>query len=260
MDTRQWFDGPLTGRQHGEPEMDARARPTLLLVEDEPDILELLMVVFEQSGFACVGSPTADDALDRLREQEFDLVLADYSLPDRSAAWMLTQAADEELLAATPVLIVTAHPDPHGVEGFEIIRKPFDLDRLVDRVKRRLEPGTPRPRADRTAKPVSQTARSRNHDGSRPGHQPIELILYISAHSPRSVTAVENLKRALARYQPSRVKLTICDLASDPSSGVSDRVAFTPTLVKRSPGPRTFILGHLSNPDLLLELLDGCES
>jgi hypothetical protein len=32
-------------------------------------------------------------------------------------------------------------------------------------------------------------------------------------------------------------------------------VAFTPTLVKRSPGPRTFILGHISNPELVLDLL-----
>ncbi len=41
--------------------------------------------------------------------------------------------------------------------------------------------------------------------------------------------------------------------------GEQDSIAFTPTLVKRSPGPRTFILGHISNPEVLVELLEGCE-
>lgn len=258
MNTRPWRDRVFDGRPFDESAMDALGRPTILLVEDEPDILDLLVLLFEQAGFNCVPSRTAEEGLDYLREETFDLVLADYSLPRRSAAWMFERAREEGLLTATPVLVVTAHPDPRGVDGFEIIRKPFDLDQLVDRVKQRLEGGAPRARAPRQGRAVSQPYRPGNHDGSGNGRQPIELVLYISTHSPRSVTAIANLKRALARYQPSRVRLTICDLASDPSRGVADAVTFTPTLVKRSPGPRTFILGHLSNPDLLLELLDGC--
>lgn len=39
--------------------------------------------------------------------------------------------------------------------------------------------------------------------------------------------------------------------------GLDILITFTPTLVKRSPGPRTFILDHMSNPDLLLEMLEG---
>ncbi len=227
----------------------------LLVVEDDPDIRDLLELLLDQAGFACVAARTAEDGLERLREQAFDLVLTDYSLPNRSGAWMLGQASAEGLLDATPALVVTAHPEPRGVERFEVIRKPFDLDQLVDRVRQRLEGGTPRPRGPKGAKSPSG-GQTGNHGGAG-NRQPIELILYISAHSPRSATAVANLKAALARFDQSRVKLTICDLASDPSRGVADSVAFTPTLVKRSPGPRTFILGHLSNPDLLLELLES---
>ena len=40
----------------------------------------------------------------------------------------------------------------------------------------------------------------------------------------------------------------------------SGAVAFTPTLVRRTPGPRTFILGHVTNPDLLMELLADCDA
>ena len=55
------------------------------------------------------------------------------------------------------------------------------------------------------------------------------------------------------------MKLTICDLSKDPDAGSADGIAFTPTLVKRSPGPKTFILGHITNPELLLEMLKACD-
>jgi hypothetical protein len=70
---------------------------------------------------------------------------------------------------------------------------------------------------------------------------------------------VRNVKKVLERFESSQVRLTICDLSQDPSGGIEDAVAFTPTLVRRTPGPRTFILGHITSPELLLELLADCE-
>jgi hypothetical protein len=81
----------------------------------------------------------------------------------------------------------------------------------------------------------------------------------LSADSPRSANAIQNIKNVLSPYRSGKVTLTICDLARNPSMGAEDGIAFTPTLVKRSPGPRTFILGHISDPAVLIELLDGCE-
>ena len=203
MEPRSWFDEPGHDGRPGELHRDELARPTVLVVEDEPDIRDLLVLLLEQAGFACVGSGTAEDGLGQLREQQFDLVLADYSLPTRSAVWMLTQATQEGLLSTTPVLIVTAHPDPRGVDDFEIIRKPFDLDRLVDRVKQRLEQGPSRPAAGAPGRTAPKGRRGGNGHRNHDGRPPIELILYISAHSPRSATAVDNLKRAIARYRTS---------------------------------------------------------
>ncbi len=76
---------------------------------------------------------------------------------------------------------------------------------------------------------------------------PVELVLYVSAESPGPAHAIRNIKRALSRYRSDRVTLTICDPAKDLA------------LVKRSAGPRTFILGHITNSELLIELLDGCD-
>lgn len=89
---------------------------------------------------------------------------------------------------------------------------------------------------------------------------PVELILYVSSQSPRSFAAVKSIRKVLERFNASRVKLTVCDLSENPEAGVDDAVAFTPTLVRRKPGPRTCILGHITSPELLLELLADCEA
>jgi hypothetical protein len=91
------------------------------------------------------------------------------------------------------------------------------------------------------------------------GKEPVELILYVSAHSPRSAEAIQNILRVIARFSSDRVNLTVHDLSADPSTGLADSVFVTPTLVKRSPGPRTFILGHITNPDIIAALLADCD-
>jgi two-component system response regulator GlrR len=230
---------------------------SILLVEDDRDIRELLTTLLELAGFQPTACGTAEAALEELREQTFDLVLTDYMLPNRTGGWLLKQAADEGLIDSTPVLVVTAHPNPSDVVDYEIVQKPFDLDDLVTRVRRRLNTeGAKRPRLPLST-PLPSRRPGDNTDSDCP--DPIELVLYVSAHSPRSAAAVENIKRVLTRFSSSKVRLTICDLESEPHKGAADSVAFTPTLVKRSPGPRTYILGHLENPELLVELLEGCE-
>jgi DNA-binding response OmpR family regulator len=252
-----WFggQGPVAPWLY-EGVKDVFEGASILLVEDDDDIRELLVTLLKLAGFSPTACGSAEQGLEQLREQPFDLVLTDYALPNRSGGWLLAQARAEGLLDATPALVVTAHPNPPDVPGFEIIQKPFDLDQLVDRVRRLLEADSPsRPRRAGVVKGGG----GESNDGEGDCPEPVELILYVSAHSARSATAIKNIKRALEGQRSGRVTLTICDLSKDPSQGQRDAVAFTPTLVKRSPGPRTFILGHITSPELVLALLDGCE-
>lgn len=111
------------------------AGAAVLLVEDDPDIRELLITLLKLAGFTPTACSTAEQALEQLREHAFDVVLTDYALPNRTGAWLLNRASEEGLLEATPVLVVTAHPSPEDITGFEVIQKPFDLDQLVERVR-----------------------------------------------------------------------------------------------------------------------------
>ena len=233
---------------------------SILVVEDDPDIRDLLSTLLGMAGYTTCACATAEEGLNALREETFDFVLTDYALPNRTGGWLLQQAQQEGLLDATPALIVTAHPRPSDVDGFDVFPKPFDVDHLISHVRQRLNDGGPK-RPYR--QPEVKSGKSRNNNGNN--HQddgcpePIELILYVSADSPRSANAITNIKRVLSRYRSDKVTLTICDLARNPMKGQADSIAFTPTLVKRSPGPRTYILGHITNPDVLIELLDGCD-
>ena len=255
MSDRVWTIGAADPAPWRQPVFEDIGRPTILVIEDDRDIQDLLETLLDLAGFTCRTCDSAEEGLEALREQQFDLVLTDYALPHRSGGWLLRQATEEGLLESTPALVVTAHPEPHDAAGFEVICKPFDLDDLVERVRRRLNLADGlrrRPIAHRKNK----GAGGAGEDDGCP--DPIELILYVSMHSPRSVAALENLRDILKPYA-DRVKLTVCNLSEDPALGVQDSVAFTPTLVKRSPGPRTFILGHITNPRMVLDLLEECE-
>jgi DNA-binding response OmpR family regulator len=230
---------------------------SLLLVEDDADIRELMVTLLQLAGFEVTACSSAEAALEELREQPFDMVLTDYMLPHRTGAWLLDEASREGLLDATPVLVVSAHPNP-PVNGFEVLPKPFDLDDLVDKVRERLDLSSRRSKLPLPVGAMGAVGAQSNDGAANAGKDPVELVLYVSAHSPRSAHAIENIRRVVARFAPERVRLTICDLSADPGKGAADAVAFTPTLVKRSPGPRTFILGHISDPEVLCELLEGC--
>lgn len=233
--------------------------PAILLVEDDQDIRDMMCTLLDLAGFAVVACGTAEDGLDRLREQKFDLLLTDYALPGYSGSWLLETAETEGLIQDTPVLVVTAHPEAELARSYEVIQKPFDLDDLVERIRQRMEGDGPRRRR------VPSLSRADNPHPDGDGHQPdrpapVELILYASARSPRSAEAVETIRKVLARFNSSRVKLTVCEVPDDGRNGpVRDGAQMAQALVRDTSGARTFILGHITNPELVLELLADCE-
>jgi CheY-like chemotaxis protein len=257
MADRSWTDGPdpsTPGWLKAEMK-DVFSGASILFVEDDPDIRDLVSTLLRLAGYEPTVCSSAEAALEQLREQPFDLVLTDYALPHRTGGWLLEQARTEGLLDATAALVVTAHPNPPDLDGYEVIPKPFDLDHLVTRVTHRLSGIGPSRMASRSVIPSNRPGDD-NSGGDCP--DPVELVLYVSMSSPKCAAAISNIRSVLSRFESDRVRLTIHDLSRDPHAGAADSVAFTPTLVKRSPGPRTFILGHITNPDILVEILQAC--
>ena len=220
--------------------------PRILVVEDQEDVRRMMATALEIEGYRVDEAVNAQDGLRQLRARHYDLVLSDYAMPGGTGAWMLSEAARLGLMFQTPALIVTAHPDVHELADIAVINKPLDLDYFLDEVRRLVGPA-PR-HAQRSPDFLSPPAAVDRRDI-------VELVLYVSSTSPASIEAQRNLDRLLQTVDPRRVRWSVVDLATDPWAGAADRVAFTPTLVRRHPGPPTWVLGNLRDRTIVANLL-----
>jgi DNA-binding response OmpR family regulator len=223
----------------------------ILVVDDQDDVRRMLVTALEMEGHVVDESATAREGLKHLQESEYDLVLSDYAMPGGTGAWMLHEATRRGLMERAVAMIITAHPDVRDLSNVEVITKPFDLDHFLDQVRRLLE---------RARKDCSRPSESRQRtDAAHAAAQHrVELVLYISSTSAASLQALEHLDRLMTRFNGSQVKLTVHDLVRDPAAGEQDDIAFTPTLVKRYPEPRMWVLGNLRDPEILEDLLRVC--
>ena len=222
----------------------------ILLVEDDEDTRQLLAVALEAQAYAVTQAGDAAEGLEALRTTLFDMILTDYDLPGKTGAAMLREAGDRRLLHGAATLVVTAHPDPEGVEDSTLIRKPLDLEKFLLKIRRIFESLSVR------AVPVPATASA---SSSRAGQAAdVELTLYISATSPPSMKARRNMERMIADFPAAPIRFEVLDLAREPERAESDNVVFTPTLVKRRPEPRAWFLGDLSDRRVVADLLRMC--
>ena len=83
---------------------------------------------------------------------------------------------------------------------------------------------------------------------------PVDLVLYVHGDSPKTRLTIKTIEEAIAGFSIGRATLTICDLSKQLTDGITERFTLTPALVRRSPAPRTVILGRITHPDVL-ELL-----
>jgi hypothetical protein len=164
---------------------------------------------------------------------------------------MLHEATRLGLMEGTVALIVTAHPDVREFSQVEVIAKPLDLDFFLEQVRRILADS----RSRHTSAPEDTTT---SVPGESAGGHRVELVLYVSAASPACIQARRNLERLLEQFDATQVGVTVCDLTREPMAGDADRVAFTPTLVKRAPEPRMWVLGNLRETEMLADLLRLC--
>lgn len=100
------------------------------------------------------------------------------------------------------------------------------------------------------------TAHQRQGDGRADtnGQEPevFELRLYVAGNSPKSVEAIENLRRVCEQYLPGRYHIELVDLLEHPKLARGDEIIAVPTLVRKLPEPIRKIIGDLSDTEQLL--------
>ena len=122
------------------------------MVDDEPDILELVRLNLELEGHDVLLAPNGPAGLDSIRREHPDLLILDVMMPAMDGWEVLRQIKSDpdEQVAHVPVLFLTAKADDldkvrGGIEGaIRYITKPFELAELREAVKEALE-GDPEP-------------------------------------------------------------------------------------------------------------------
>jgi len=83
-----------------------------------------------------------------------------------------------------------------------------------------------------------------------------ELRLYVAGQTPKSVTALGNLKRMCEEHLAGKYRIEVIDLLEHPQLARGDQILAIPTLVRRLPSPIRKIIGDLSNTERVLVGLD----
>ena len=118
------------------------ASNNILLIEDEPDIREMLEFSLIRAGFNVTSAETAEEALRLLFEIELPaLVVIDWMLPGMQGTQLAKRLREDPLTRETPMIMLTARgEEADKLKGFEsgiddYITKPFSPKELIARIK-----------------------------------------------------------------------------------------------------------------------------
>lgn len=79
-----------------------------------------------------------------------------------------------------------------------------------------------------------------------------QLRLYVAGQTPKSLAALDNLKRVCETHLSGRYEIEVIDLLVNPRLAVGDQILAVPTLVRKFPEPIRKIIGDLSNEERVL--------
>ncbi|MDQ1620170.1 MAG: two-component system, OmpR family, response regulator [Actinomycetota bacterium] len=134
---QQWKDAQMTGAQRAGVVAQPEAR--LLVVDDEPNILELLATSLRFAGFEVTTATNGREALTAARKTRPDLVVLDVMMPDMDGFAVVRRMRGEG--ATVPVLFLTARDATEDkvagltVGGDDYVTKPFSLEEIIARIR-----------------------------------------------------------------------------------------------------------------------------
>lgn len=106
--------------------------PTVLVVDDEPAIREVVACMLEDEGYAVRQATDGLEALQEMEADEIDLVLSDVKMPGLDGAALVQGLRHRRL--AVPVVLMSAVSTGVDLPGVPFLPKPFEPERLLSTV------------------------------------------------------------------------------------------------------------------------------
>ncbi len=123
--------------------------PHIMIINDTIEILELFREILTEEGYEVSLYSYSIQDVGEVERLKPDLIILDYIIGGEAVGWQTLQKLKmKRSTARIPVLVCTAAVNAiHEMEGFlksknvEVVLKPFDIDELLEAVKRALNPG-----------------------------------------------------------------------------------------------------------------------
>lgn len=114
---------------------------SVMLIEDEADIREMLALAFQRSGIEVIEAENAEKCLDLLERKVPDALIIDWMLPGMSGVELVRRVRQDPLTAELPMLMLTARGEESDkLKSFDMgiddyVTKPFSPKELIARLK-----------------------------------------------------------------------------------------------------------------------------
>ncbi len=115
---------------------------TVVCIEDEEEMIDLVRLILTRKGFEVIGAPGGREGLQKVKETLPDLVLLDLMMPDMDGWDVYQQLRANELTKEIPVIVVTAKAQSidkvlglHIAKVDDYISKPFSPQELVSSIE-----------------------------------------------------------------------------------------------------------------------------
>jgi two-component system OmpR family response regulator len=181
----------------------AQAEARLLVVEDDPNILELLSASLRFAGFEVATATSGSDAVTSAHARRPDLVVLDVMLPDLDGFEVIRRLRDGGV--HTPVVFLTARDATDDkirgltLGGDDYVTKPFSLEELTARIRavlrRTAGAGEPAPRLTFADLELDEETHEVWRGGARVGLSPTEfkLLRYLMLNAGRVLSKAQIL-------------------------------------------------------------------
>ena len=123
---------------------------TILIVDDEFGVLEVLEFILSDAGFTVVSALNGQDALARLEETTPDLAIVDFMMPILDGSEVIKAIRSDKRVRDIPIILASALPEKtirERCDGYTaFLRKPYKTEQLMEEISKLLDHSTSKPR------------------------------------------------------------------------------------------------------------------
>ncbi|MFM1867486.1 MAG: hypothetical protein RL591_894 [Planctomycetota bacterium] len=111
--------------------------PTVLIVDNDPDLRRVISLRLSRAGYSCVEAGTGAQALSEWRRRSFDVVVSDLNMPSGDGIALADALQRDE---AVPIIFITGFREDfkrrlRRVNNVSLLEKPFDPSVLIDLIE-----------------------------------------------------------------------------------------------------------------------------